>query len=97
MNILKTGDPCPLCGEPIKSSDPDVLWLLSVYGAAIEKTRDKTAKRGKEIAEPKCSIHLCGKRKGPYCCAKCDYWSSCPDACLNSPDKCNCSYGTISL
>lgn len=29
MADLKTGDPCPCCGQPIKSKDPDVLRLLS--------------------------------------------------------------------
>ena len=26
---LRTGDPCPCCGQPIKTKDPDVLELLS--------------------------------------------------------------------
>lgn len=29
MKTLKTGDPCPCCGRPIKTKDPDVLYLLS--------------------------------------------------------------------
>lgn len=28
MKILKTGDPCPCCGQPIKSKNPEVLYLL---------------------------------------------------------------------
>lgn len=28
MKQLKTGDPCPCCGRPIKTRDPDVLRLL---------------------------------------------------------------------
>lgn len=41
--ILKTGDPCPCCGMPIKTDDPDRLlalnWLAYVMGkgAAHEK------------------------------------------------------------
>ena len=27
--ILKTGDPCPCCGQPIKTKDPDMLALLT--------------------------------------------------------------------
>ena len=27
---LETGDPCPCCGEPIRSTDPDVLRLLTL-------------------------------------------------------------------
>lgn len=39
--LLKTGDPCPCCGEPIKTKDPDALLLLSLirdnikYRAAV--------------------------------------------------------------
>ena len=28
MAVLKTGDPCPCCGQPIKTKDADVLRLL---------------------------------------------------------------------
>lgn len=27
--MLKTGDPCPCCGQPIKTKDPDILALLT--------------------------------------------------------------------
>ena len=30
MNILKTGDPCPCCGQPIQTTDPITLGLLTV-------------------------------------------------------------------
>lgn len=29
MKQLKTGDPCPCCGQPIKSTNPEVLSLLT--------------------------------------------------------------------
>ena len=29
MRMLKTGDPCPCCGQPIKARDPDLLRLLT--------------------------------------------------------------------
>lgn len=29
MRILKTGDPCPFCGQPIRQTDPDALRLLA--------------------------------------------------------------------
>ena len=29
MKSLKTGDPCPCCGMPIKSTNPEVLSLLT--------------------------------------------------------------------
>lgn len=41
LKMLKTGDPCPCCGEPIKTKDPDTLLLLSLirdnikYRAAV--------------------------------------------------------------
>lgn len=28
MKKLKKGDPCPCCGQPIKSDCPEVLYLL---------------------------------------------------------------------
>lgn len=27
--LLKPGDPCPCCGQPIKTRDPDLLRLLT--------------------------------------------------------------------
>ena len=29
MKLLKTGDPCPCCGQPIKTKNGEVLYLLS--------------------------------------------------------------------
>ena len=29
MKLLKPGDPCPCCGQPILSRDPKVLTLLT--------------------------------------------------------------------
>ena len=29
MKPLKTGDPCPCCGQPIKTKDPQLLCLLT--------------------------------------------------------------------
>lgn len=29
MRILKTGDPCPCCGQPILLTDPDALRMLA--------------------------------------------------------------------
>lgn len=37
MRILKPGDPCPCCGNPIKTTDPDDLYVLSVIAAWAEK------------------------------------------------------------
>lgn len=29
MQMLRTGDPCPCCGQPIKTRDPDLLQVLT--------------------------------------------------------------------
>lgn len=29
--MLKPGDPCPLCGQPIKTTKPEELELLSAF------------------------------------------------------------------
>lgn len=29
MKDLKTGDPCPCCGQPIRTRDPETLYLLT--------------------------------------------------------------------
>lgn len=34
-NILRPGDPCPCCGQPIKTTDPVLLRLLTCIRDAI--------------------------------------------------------------
>ena len=34
-NILRTGDPCPCCGQPIKTTDPFLLRLLTCIRDAM--------------------------------------------------------------
>lgn len=29
IKMLRTGDPCPCCGQPIKTRDPEILRLLT--------------------------------------------------------------------
>lgn len=29
IKMLQPGDPCPCCGQPIKTKDPDILALLT--------------------------------------------------------------------
>ena len=58
MVMLKTGDPCPCCGQPIETKDGETLYLLSwiayigylPYADEIEavRTRYKALKRGGE-------------------------------------------------
>ena len=33
---LKPGDPCPICGKPIKTEDPEALFVLSVLADLID-------------------------------------------------------------
>ena len=35
MRVLKTGDPCPCCGEPIPLTDPDALRLLAMLADVL--------------------------------------------------------------
>ena len=37
MQILQPGDPCPCCGQPIKTDDPEKLWLLTVIAMQMEE------------------------------------------------------------
>lgn len=38
---LKPGDPCPCCGRPIKTSDPDKLLVLSWIMRLKEGQKDE--------------------------------------------------------
>ena len=35
MRILKTGDPCPFCGQPLRQTDPDALRLLAAIADIV--------------------------------------------------------------
>lgn len=35
--MLKTGDPCPCCGKPILTEDPDKLLALSLINKLLEE------------------------------------------------------------
>ena len=37
IKYLKPGDPCPICGQPIKTEDPEALFVLSVLANLIER------------------------------------------------------------
>ncbi len=41
MRILKSGDPCPFCGQPLRQTDPDALRRLSrtLLGSRTRKRR----------------------------------------------------------
>lgn len=35
MRILKTGDPCPFCGQSIRTEDPQALRLLAAVADIV--------------------------------------------------------------
>ncbi len=37
MKKLKPGDPCPCCGKPIKTRDPERLEFLSLMAEWLER------------------------------------------------------------
>lgn len=47
---MKTGEPCPCCGQPIKTKDPDHLyllgWIKATGFAPISYEEIKKAERG---------------------------------------------------
>lgn len=46
--MLQTGDPCPCCGRPIKSEDPEVLALLTlIRDSMADSAREEELKDGK--------------------------------------------------
>lgn len=42
MRILKTGDTCPCCGMPIKTTDPNTLYVLSILNEWIERDKRRS-------------------------------------------------------
>ena len=58
MTQLKTGDPCPCCGQPIKSRDPDVLFiqvheLANKLRGLLLKARGRADKTTAQVMEKK--------------------------------------------
>ncbi len=37
--LLKTGDPCPICGKPIKTDDPETLLFLSKLAEFMQEEK----------------------------------------------------------
>ena len=52
--MLRTGDPCPCCGQPIQTTDPELLELLNWIAMErrwptirdIRAIRERAKKRG---------------------------------------------------
>lgn len=44
--ILKPGDPCPCCGQPILTEDPDKLLLLTYLGRVLSADRKSRPEAG---------------------------------------------------
>lgn len=54
MRILKTGDPCPFCGQPLRQTDPDALRLLAAVADIVGLPDPKKEGRtdGNKIQSP---------------------------------------------
>lgn len=39
--LLKPGDPCPICGKPIKIEDPETLLFLSKLAELMMEEKDE--------------------------------------------------------
>lgn len=54
MRILKTGDPCPFCGQPIRLTDPDALRLLAAIAdiAGVPDPKEEDCADGNKIYSP---------------------------------------------
>lgn len=39
--LLKPGDPCPICGNPIKIEDPETLLFLSKLAELMMEEKDE--------------------------------------------------------
>lgn len=88
MKLYKPGDICPFCGQVIKTTDVQKLYILSI--AAEASARSVGREPEKYIPKLKCSINACRRRKDNVCCAACDMYSDCDTPCLNSPLRCGC-------
>lgn len=55
MRILKTGDPCPCCGQPILLTDPAALRLLAAVAdiAGFPDPKKEAPDDGNEIHGPR--------------------------------------------
>lgn len=53
MRILKTGDPCPFCGRPLRMTNPDALRrLAAIADIAGLPDPEKEGTDGDEINSP---------------------------------------------
>ncbi|MCI9114558.1 MAG: hypothetical protein HFF96_09930 [Oscillibacter sp.] len=55
MRILNTGDPCPFCGQPIRTTDPAALRLLAAVAdiAGFPDPKKEAPDDGNEIHGPR--------------------------------------------
>ena len=37
MRMIRTGDPCPICGRPVATEDPEALACLSAIAQLLER------------------------------------------------------------
>lgn len=49
---LKPGDPCPICGQPIRTEDPKALLVMSVMAELVELSIEMAEGQSIEKAPP---------------------------------------------
>ena len=51
MRIYKTGERCPCCGQPIKLTDPEALFVYSTLIAELGLGNEPDKKEEKELGQ----------------------------------------------
>ena len=49
MRTLKTGDPCPCCGQPIEYTDPDKLRMLAMIADLLQLPEREPDREKKDV------------------------------------------------
>lgn len=54
MRILRTGDPCPFCGQPLRQTDPDALRLLAAIAdiAGLPESGEEARTDERDVSSP---------------------------------------------
>lgn len=53
MRTLKTGDPCPCCGRPIRYTDPDALRMLAMLADLLGLPEEKEEDYADDQSSPR--------------------------------------------
>lgn len=49
MRVLRTGDPCPCCGQPITLTAPEALRLLAVLADLMGLPEEPAARESEQV------------------------------------------------